>query len=89
MCKPEDIKVHPVFICPFLFAQQARYDRGLSIFKWGITGVGIAILIGAIGILLSKPQEASKEMSPTGRRIAAVIIGALGLGVIGYGWLAF
>jgi hypothetical protein len=89
MCEPENIEVHSVFACLGLLAQQARYDRGLSIFKWGMTGVGIAILIGAAGILFSKSRQASKESSPTVKRIAAAILGAIGLGVIGYAWLGF
>ena len=87
--EPEDIEVHSVFTCLVLLAQQGRYDRGLLIFKWGITGVGIVILFAAACILLSKSKKASKDMSPMVKRIAAAILGALGLGVIGYAWLVF
>ena len=75
--------------CFLVFAQQARYDRGLMIFKLGVTGVGVAFLIAAAGVMFSQPKDQSKEMSPAVKMIAALIIGSLGVGTIGYAWLAF
>jgi hypothetical protein len=72
-----------------LLAQQSRYDRGLSIFQWGLTGVGVAILLAAAGVIFSRSKDPAKQRSPVVKAIAAVVFLALGFGIIGYAWLGF
>ncbi|MBC8873679.1 MAG: hypothetical protein H8E44_29935 [Planctomycetes bacterium] len=72
-----------------LLAQQSRYDRGLSIFQWGLTAVGVAILLAAAGVIFSRSKDPAKQMSPVVKAIAAVVFAALGFGIIGYAWLGF
>ena len=71
------------------FAQQARYERGLSIFQWGLTGVGVAILLAAAGVVFSRSKDSEKQMSPVVRIVAALVFLALGFGIIGLAWLGF
>ena len=79
-----------VFRAISLFAQQARFDRGMTIFKWGVTGVGVAVLILAVAVVLSKkPASDSKELAPTTKRIVGIVLGVIGLGIIAFAWLAF
>ncbi len=63
------------------FAQQARYERGLSIFQWGLTGVGVAILLAAAGVVFSKSKDSARQMSPAVKAIAALVFLALGFGI--------
>ena len=73
-----------------LLAQNAaRYNRGLTFFQWGLTGVGIAIIILGLGIAFSKAKDPQKQTSPTVRWISLVICGLSGLAIIGYAWLGF
>lgn len=72
-----------------LLAQQSRYERGLSIFQWGLTGVGVAILLTAAGVVFSRSEDPAKQMSPVVKAIVAVVFAALGFGIIGYAWLGF
>ena len=69
-----------------LLAQQGRYERGLAFFRWGVTGVGVAILIAALGVFFSKGKDPEKEMAPAMKLVATIVLGAVGLGVIGYAW---
>lgn len=73
-----------------LFAQDTtRYNHGLSYFQWGLTGVGVSIIgLGAI-LFFAKPKEGASQSSPATRLIALIVCLAIGLGVIGYGWLGF
>ena len=72
-----------------LLAQQDRFDRGLSMFRWGITLAGVGILVVAVGLMFSKSKGDAKEMSPATKVIAAGIVAAVGLGLIAYAWLIF
>ena len=72
---------------PTLLAQIDRFNRGLSIFQWGLTGVGVAILLGAVALLFQKPSKDAASVSATTQRVVGIIVAALGLGVIAYGWL--
>jgi|GEM_PF-4356004 len=70
-----------------LFAQQGRYERGLAMFRWSVTLAGVAILIPAIAIFVSKPKEdPEKEMSLTVKIVAATAFAVLGMAVIGFAW---
>ena len=69
-----------------LLAQQSRYDRALSFFRWGVTGIGVAFLIGAAAPFFSKFHP-KKELSPVVSAIFAAVCATLGLGIICYAWL--
>jgi multisubunit Na+/H+ antiporter MnhB subunit len=73
-----------------LLAQNTpRYNRGLAFFQWGITGVGIAIIILGLGLAFSKTKDPQRQTSPTVRWISLGICGVIGLGIIGYAWFGF
>ncbi len=81
--------MHSALLFVQLFAQQARYDNGLAMFKWGLTMTGVGILVAAAGLMFSKSKGQPNEMSPTTKLIAGAIVAAIGLAVIAYAWLAF
>ena len=74
-----------------LLAQQDRFERGQSIFQWGLTMAGAGILMAAIGILFSKSKakEGAQETPPAVKFLAAAVIAAVGIGLIAYAWLGF
>lgn len=81
--------MQPVIYELILLAQLAQHGVGMRMFKWGVTGVGVAILIAAAGVAFSKPKHPKKEMAPAVKVIAALLFAALGCGIIAYAWLAF
>ena len=75
---------------PTLFAQNAdRFNRGLSIFQMGMTGVGVAILIVAAVALFQKPKPDASPSATTAQRVVGIILAAVGVGIIAYAWLGF
>ena len=73
-----------------LFAQDVdRYNRGLGYFQWGLTGVGIAIILLGVGLASSKPKDPQQQSSALVRWSSLGICSAIGLGVIAYAWLGF
>ena len=67
----------------------AWYNRGLSIVQWGVTGVGVAMLLVAAVMLL---QKAKPDASPTlvrVQRIVGAVLAVVGVGIIAYAWLGF
>jgi len=67
----------------------ARYQSGLNQFKWGVTMVGVAAIMGAVGLLFSKQKDPLKAVSPTVKWLGVGFLTAVGCGVIGYARLAF
>ncbi len=75
---------------PTLFAiDTPRYDRGLAGFQWGMTLAGVGILVVAAGLLFQKQKEDAPQSSVVAQRVAAAVVAAVGLGVIGYAWIGF
>ena len=73
-----------------LIAQDAdRYNRGLQIFQWGVTGVGIAVLVAAAAMLLQKPKPGASSGAVTAQRVVGVVLAVIGLGIVAYAWIGF
>jgi hypothetical protein len=66
-----------------------RFNRGLSIFQWGITLVGVAVLLAAAFALLQRPKQGASRAAHAVQRIAGIGLAILGLGIIAYAWLGF
>ena len=73
----------------YLAVDTARYNRGLASVQWGLTAVGISIILVGAGLSFSKTKDGERKTSPALRWISMVLCGLIGLGIIAYGWLAF
>ena len=75
---------------PTLFAQDAtQYNRGLSIVQWGMTAVGVGMLVVAAGVLLSKPKPNGSGLPTAIQRVVGSILVVAALAIIAYAWLGF
>jgi hypothetical protein len=60
-----------------LAADADAYNKGLQGFQLGVSGAGVAILIGGVSLLFSK------------QKLLGVIVCLVGLAIVAYPWVAF
>ena len=66
----------------------SRYSSGVRWVQWGTTAVGVAILIGAAGVLLQRPKPETSVASIRVQKVVGAILAIVGFGVIVYAWAA-
>ena len=65
------------------------YSNSLSGFQWGITAVGVGLIVMGAGLAFAKPKPSGKPTSPAVKWIGVSLPVLLGVGTIIYAWVGF
>jgi hypothetical protein len=69
-----------------ILAQQSLLDQGRSNMRMGAAGIGVGVLILAIGVVMSNPGKNAKVLPWVVRYMVAMALAAIGFGALLYAW---